>query len=384
MCQIKFLLFFIFLNSGLCPLFAQNYYAKDQFEKGEIELHVGDFGQAVKYYDQAIASYSLYTQAFFSRGKAHYYLQQFEKAQKDFEKAFALDAKRVDALFYKSVILYQQKSFEKAIEILNNALERDPGYAIAYNYRAECYRELGLNSQAIKDYGQAIRLDPIIPTLYVGRGQCYLANENYTEAVEDFTEAIRLEPRKFEYYRYRAEAQFLKGEYTLASKDMDFLASEDTNTQSYEHRLNAFCKASVKDYAGAISVISQLLRNHPEDIDLLVERADYFKAQKKSLEAIKDYEKALKAEPQNIELHFACGELYIQTEQYEAAQPHLRVVLEERLEDAEVWYLMGVSYYHLQEKSKAKYHLIKAAQLGYPAENMPTKIYKLAKKGYRR
>ncbi len=385
MSQIKFLLFFIFLNGWFSPLLAQNYYAKERFEKGEVELHVGDFGEAVKYYDQAIGSYQKYTAAFFSRGKAHYHLEQFEKAQKDFEKVFALDAKRIDALFYKGVILYEQQYFEKAIEVFDQALSRDPQYAIVYNYRAECYRELGLNSQAIKDYSEAIRLDSLIPVLYLGRGKCYLVSENYADATQDFSKAIALEPRKLSYYRYRAEAQYLHGAYALASEDMDYLSRQaESEVQIHEYRLNAFCKASVQDYAGAARVITELLRKAPDDIEALTERAVYYTKQGKSAEAIQDFEKALQLQPENIENHLACARLYMHTEQYQAAQTHLRVALEKNLEDAEIWYLLGLSYFYLEEKSLAKQHLIKAATLDYPAEEMPKKVYKLAKKGYRK
>ncbi|NJL15211.1 MAG: tetratricopeptide repeat protein [Microscillaceae bacterium] len=372
----------LWLNGHICQ--AQNTNAKSNFEKGEIELHVGDFKKALQYYSLAIASFPRYRQAYFSRGKAQVHLQKYKEARQDFAQCLRIDSSFVEAFFYLGIISYQENNYEEAIPFFDQAIARQPNYGIAYNYRAESYRELGLNQAAIADYTEAIRCQPQNATLFYGRGRCYLEIENFLPAIEDFSAAIRLEPRKIEYHRFRSESFFLKGQYAQAAQDLAWISKHFPEAfELYEWRLLAFCQAKAQDFLGAVASLSQVLAKTPMDAEAWAERGENYWQLRQAEAALHDFEKAKSLATENPAYDWAIGQLLLQQKSYQAAIPALQQARQAYPERAEIWYGLGEALYHLRQKAEAKIYLMEAARLQYPADKMLPALYRLAKKGYK-
>jgi tetratricopeptide (TPR) repeat protein len=363
-------------------ILGQNYDAKNNFQKGEIELHLGDFKEAVKYYSHAIAQYGRYVEAYFSRGKAYLYLQENSKALADFQKATEISPQNPNAYFYIGAIYFQQMQHEKAIEFFDKTLQLDDKFAIAYNYRAESYKILGLTTASINDYDKAIRLEPQEAILYFGRGKCYVEREDYAHAISDFSKAIDLEPRRFEYYQYLADAYFLNGNYQASAQNIDVMMKMDKQAVDVNYRsMNVFCKENSKDFLGAINALNQVIELHEDSAELYVQRAGYFKELKAWNNAIEDYNKVVSY--QQLAYYESIAQIYLEQKKYPEALQYFSKSIDSFPQNPNLWYQRGVLHLQLEHKKEAKVDLQQAAQLGFPKEQMDKKAYQYAKKGYK-
>lgn len=364
--------------------FSQNYWAKENFRKGEIELQLGNFKSAIQFYNKSIGTYKDYTAAYFSRGKAYLELENIDKALEDFYKTIQLDNSHPDPYFYLGAIHYKEGKYNDAIIDFDKATEADSTFAIAYNYKAEAYRELGLNSQAINNYSKAITYQSQEPILYFGRSKCYLEIEQYIKAIQDLNIAIALDPPNFTYYQHRAEASFLAGDYKGASQDIKTLVKIDSSAvELYYYGLNAVCLAETKNYKEAIEALNQVIKYENEQADLYAERADYWLGANNTSNAIRDYKKAIAIQPKNTIFYLKCGELYYNQGDNLQAIHYFSEYLKHHEEVAEIWYKRGLAQLNLGRKKDAKADFIKAAKLDFPKKQMSIKASKYTKKVYK-
>lgn len=360
--------------------FAQINIAKEHYEKGEIELHIGDFNAATKYYTKAIEKFKNYHEAYYGRGKSYLYLKKNEKALEDFKKASEIKPK-ANYFFYTGLIHYQTKKFEDALPAFDQALFADSTYSLAYNYRAEAYRELGLNTQAISDYSKAIQYVSKEATLYCGRGRAYLQAEKYAAAVLDFTQAIRLEPRKETYLHYRIEANFALQNYFAVVEDIEqMIEIRKDSTETHYFSLLAFCESHYQNYKKATEAISKVIQREPQNTNHLLERATYFIALQDYPNAIKDYTSVLELDASNVNHYLECAKLYRQIGNFDASIIYLDSAILTDSTNAESWYWLGMSYLELNQKKEAKLYLNKAIDLGFPTDKIDKKAVKYIRK----
>ncbi|MDX2306484.1 MAG: tetratricopeptide repeat protein [Microscillaceae bacterium] len=376
--------FFCFIVHPFLYTTAQDHRSKEFFDKGEIELHVGEFKEAIKYYSQAIQSFRNYKDAYFSRAKTFLLLQDSAKALKDFESLLKLDSNQARAHFYIGVMAYNASAFERSIQSFDRAIAANPNYALAYNYRASAYKELGLTAPAIDDYSRSIQLDPQVALLYFGRGKCYLELEDYQHAILDFDKAIELEPRKTIFRQFRAETNFLQGNYFQASQDIDMLQklTEDP-LPTYYHSLNAFCKAQNNNFEGAIESMNKVIQDEQDKPENYAERASYQARINAHQEALADYQKALSLDSDNVDYQIKIARIYFKLKNYPQTIKYVSTGILADGSQPELWYLRGTAYLAQNKKKEAKFDLGKAASLGFPAEEMSAEALKYAKKYFK-
>lgn len=373
----------IFFHSSF--IYAQTKFARDQFFKGEIELHVGEFKEAIKYYSKAIHYSPQYKEAYYSRAKTHLLLNDSASAISDFRRLIQLDARDARAYFYMGYMAYQSQNFEAAISLLNQALRLNSYYTLAYNYRAESYKALGMNSLALADYSQSLVFEPREAQLYFGRANCYLALNNFSAALADFRKALDLEPRNQEILKLIIETNFLAGNYFETAQEIDQLRrSNPSLVEDHYHYISAMCKASVKDYRGAIESLSRFIELKNDEPYYFEERASYYLKVNAFQQAIDDYQQAIALAPDVAENYLACVNIYILQEDYSNAIRYLDLALLQHDAHPEFWYLRGLSYLRTGNKKIAKANLEKAANLDYPEDQMETEAYKLARKVYKK
>ncbi|MCU0446487.1 MAG: tetratricopeptide repeat protein [Microscillaceae bacterium] len=369
---------FLVLN---VPIQAQSGYAQDNFQKGEIELHLGDFKAAIQYYSTAIAAHQGYAEAYYSRGKAHLYLQKYQAAVDDFYTLTHLKPQYAPGYFYLGAIFYQVADYERAAKFLNDAIRLDSNYALAYNYRAEVHKELGLSTYALEDYSRAIRLAPRESVLYFGRGKCYVNFNRYTEAINDFNKAIILEPRQLIYYQHRLEANYLAQNYAATAQDFEYLSQNDSrNIPPHYYHLYALSQAQTQQYQAAVVAMEQVLRYYPSQAALYEERAEYYQKLKNYPLAIVDYQKAATLDTNRHKYSAKIIELYEMVGDWQQTITYLDALLQSNPQQSEFWYRRGLAYWQLNDKKRAKSDFNEALKLGFPKDKMDKKAAKMLKK----
>jgi tetratricopeptide (TPR) repeat protein len=96
--------------------------------------NLGNYSQAIQYYDKALAIDPHYSYALTNKGVALDNLKNYTGALRYLDKALAIDAHNVRALNGKGVALYGLGNYTGAIEYYDKALAIDPHYVKAlYN-----------------------------------------------------------------------------------------------------------------------------------------------------------------------------------------------------------------------------------------------------------
>ena len=119
----------------------------------------GKLGEAIAEFDQAIALFPEYTEAYNNRGAAYFYMGDLDRAVLDYNQAIVLDDEYVEAYNNRGTAYLQLGETDRAIEDYNQAVLFDVDYGDAYNNRGAAYYRIGQFERAIRDFGDAIFLD---------------------------------------------------------------------------------------------------------------------------------------------------------------------------------------------------------------------------------
>jgi tetratricopeptide (TPR) repeat protein len=219
--------------------------------RGEYEMAIADFNEALKLNPNLAAAYIL-------KGRA---LVASVAKLSSIEDSFS----SITILIQSGQVSEEYiRVYDQAIENFTHAIRLDPNFAGAYNIRGYAYQAKNDTDRAIADYNQAIRLDPNFALAYSNRGSVYFDMGDYDHAIDDYTQAIRLNPN---------------------------------NSYVYSNRGNAY--NAKKDYDRAIADHNQAIRLDPNDSIAYINRGVVYYTLRNYAQAIADFETALKIEPNN-------------------------------------------------------------------------------------
>ena len=198
-------------NSG-ADLYIRN--GNDHYDKGEYEL-------AIDYYTQAIKLEVNNRNAYNCRGNAYYAMRNYDKAIEDYTRAIDLNPGDAGGFFIRGSVYYDKGEYDPAITDFTEAIQLNPKEAAFYNNRGTAYYAKGEYTKAIADYTQAISLNPNDIILYYPRGYTYYAMRDYDKAIEDYTQVIKFYPNVALFYNRRGDAYYAKGEHDRANADYE-------------------------------------------------------------------------------------------------------------------------------------------------------------------
>ena len=86
-------LIILFIGLMTAKLIYDRNRAKTFNTKGFAYYHIKDYQKAIENYNQAIAIYKSYYQAYYNRGNVYYELKEYQKALDDYNKAIIINPK---------------------------------------------------------------------------------------------------------------------------------------------------------------------------------------------------------------------------------------------------------------------------------------------------
>ena len=161
----------------------------------------------------------------------------------------------------------------KTIVILNDVLKRNPNnkelYVIWGDYEdaARAFAsgiEASNLSNAIAKYNKAIELDPLYTVAVLKKGKLYKQVENWDEALKFYNEAIKIDQSFAPAYREKAELLKSAGRYSQAVEAYAKYLSLN-NSCSVSQRYATFLFLT-KEYASAVKEIEKTIPCNPNNI----------------------------------------------------------------------------------------------------------------------
>lgn len=324
---------------------------------------IEDWEKAHALIDHALGQFPYNAELFYKRSCLALELERLEEARYDVEVALKLRPDEVAFLVQKARVLTMQSSFIDARETLSCALQYvdNPG---------EIYFELGLIAQNAEDYIEALRYFMAALKCNAGFEEALAESVICLEMLEETESAVRLVDEYLDEYPFSAQAWFLLGsthyrlgffEKAIRAFDYAILLNDDF-VPAYHGKGNA--QIEIYKYDAAVRTFLELLVRFPYDEAGLLSVADCFYAIEDYNTARRYYRRCNKFFPDSPDALAGIGDsLKAQRRYLEAIRFYMRAV--ERADGEHVEALAGLAEaeYQLGNPVYAQTALARALQL---------------------
>ena len=162
------------------------------------------------------------------------------------------------------------------------------------------------------DFDEAIRLAPQTPISYFNRGRAYCESYQYEQAIQDFDELIRLAPQFAMAYNQRGLAYF---RWCIFQVTTDGVLVKEGRIDIDDALLRGKLDSAFKDYEEAI-------RLDPQFASAYYNRGLAYHRLGQSERAMQDYEEAVRLDPQYADSYYEKGPLLMGTVIAPSHQPY--------------------------------------------------------------
>jgi tetratricopeptide (TPR) repeat protein len=129
-----------------------------------------------------------------NKGTALFYLGNYTEAIKYFDQALAIQPNDANALGGKGKSLEHLGNYTEAIKYFDQALAIQPNDVFALSGKGYTLGNLGNYTEAIKYFDQALAIQPNDANSLGGKGMALFYLGNYTEAIKYFDQALAIQP----------------------------------------------------------------------------------------------------------------------------------------------------------------------------------------------
>lgn len=299
---------------------------------GVIELNTGNLNKARQYFGKALEIDPNYATAIDNLGTVDYLHGNLDLAQKRFLKAISINPNSSTAYFHMAQIYDKKSGYSKALDALDHSLRLKPNSSVAYNLRGEILKKQGNETAAIESFKKSIALRPENTKPYINLAKIYERRFDNELAIANLKSALAVNPAQYMVKLKVGELSLLKGDYKEALKYYSSLVGvEGYNADALKGMANAYF-AEVRDTASKSAT-----------------------ANKKELQnAYNNIEKALQANPNDLDLYLAKLKMAKLTNQEKATQETLEKIINAPVRGLNDLLAKGDAYYAMNKYQEAK------------------------------
>jgi tetratricopeptide (TPR) repeat protein len=237
------------------PYFYQAYY-----EAGRCQLNSGKKDLAIKSFSEALDVYPEYYDALVERGRLLGETGKEKDALADFSKAISLKPGRYEAYSARAALHEQQGRIKNATEDLNTAIGCDAGNGTLYYRRGMLLEASNKTTAAAGDYLKAGQLSDNADAWYRYAVLKSAAGE-HRSAIEAYSKAVAAGKRTKELFEGRARAYYLTASFAEAQKDFTELIATYKSGTADNYYFRGMCyhrtgnpEAAMKDLNRSVSL----------------------------------------------------------------------------------------------------------------------------------
>jgi predicted O-linked N-acetylglucosamine transferase (SPINDLY family) len=141
------------------------------FNRGNLLLELKRTEEALESYDRVLAARQDFAGVWNNRGTALRGLNRLDAALASFQRAVTLAPGHFNALTNAAVILWDMKRLPEALAAVDRALGVQPGFAEALYVKANVLRDLGRTGEALAAYEATLKSNPAHPHALNGAAQ---------------------------------------------------------------------------------------------------------------------------------------------------------------------------------------------------------------------
>ncbi|MCI0359696.1 MAG: tetratricopeptide repeat protein [Planctomycetaceae bacterium] len=243
------------------------------------------------------------------QGRALIYLErgESEKAIADLEKLVEKEANNPAAIGALAEALTNMKKYDEALKYCGKVIELAPRSTLGYSLRARVHILKDDLKAGLSDLNEAVKINPNdLPSLLM-RSRLNAAEGKHDEARADIEKVLRLAPDLPQAILMRSVLAAQKDKYGEAIADVQILLQTDPTNVEYRLQLATYMVGD-KRPRKAIDVLTSIIEGMGDKLDdeqketksdALRARGDALLSVGKHADAIKDYDEALKLDPEN-------------------------------------------------------------------------------------
>jgi tetratricopeptide (TPR) repeat protein len=268
---------------------------------------------------------------------ANFYLRKGtgdDKALSVYENALKFEPTNIQLLRILATIYLKKKNHTKAIEMYERLLKLGQADAAVYKNLSKVYlQERRVDEKALEVYRKVLALEPGNRPLNLILGQTYLKNRRLDEeAILVYEKALEFAP-SLNLREVLGQAYLQKGDIEKA-RDIAkqwVVNSSFIYTPESTGILSTYIEATLKMNAHSeiIPFLMRLLKIYPNDKFLLEQLSQvYQRMECVDKNALDIYQRALKTQPTDLNLHKILAKAYLQNEEINECMNELKIILQ--------------------------------------------------------
>ncbi len=155
-------------------------------QRGIRRLQDGQYQQALKDFNIAIAIHPGFSEPYLNRGVTFRKMGIYNSAIEDFNRAIELHNNYVDAYFNRGLTFNEMEQYDRALRDLKTAVIMNPAYHHGYYHMGNIYFAQNDFYAAIDAYTRCIEADSNFVWAYYKRGQSYDRLRKFPGAINDY------------------------------------------------------------------------------------------------------------------------------------------------------------------------------------------------------
>ncbi len=231
------------------------------------------------------------------------------KALADMQQAIELDPENTSYRLAKAIFLRQANKLDDALATIAEVIELNPENGNAVILQGEIYRQQNRIEEALASFDKATELAPQAPGPFQNRGEIFRKQDKYEEALQQFNEVLKLQPGVLLTLLHRADAYLANNQLEEALSDIDVVIEKQPIVAA--HRLRAEILAKMDRLDEAIEEMERVSVAMPGQTELKMQLALYYLVDKQPSKAITAYSDVLDQESNNFLALQARGDSFL-------------------------------------------------------------------------
>jgi tetratricopeptide (TPR) repeat protein len=241
-------------------------------------------------------------------GKSAFMLRKYDKSIEYYLLLSQLQPLNAEDLKLLGKSNAETKNDSLAIVFMLQSILKDSAQEDIYNELGSAHMRRKEFAKACPMYSKKIGQDSTYTPAYINLALCLEQTQEWGQAREALTAAIKQSPNYPLAYYHLAYTLSRMDSAKIAKQTYDqFITLVDTNKTKYQNALGdayryiSWYYLAEKNFPQALDAITNTILYKPDDIELLIWRAQTLHALNKRDEAKKEYQKVLKRDPNNKE-----------------------------------------------------------------------------------
>lgn len=167
---------------------------EELYSKGVDFGSLGNYDEAIKYFDKVLEMEPNHEKALFNKGWAYEDMGKLEKALECYEKLIEINPKNSEAWYNKSFVLQKLNRDEEALNFFDDLLLIESNNADILANKGTILGKLGRFYEAYECFDRATELSPFNADFWNKKAMVLYKLNRYKEALESCNKALEIEP----------------------------------------------------------------------------------------------------------------------------------------------------------------------------------------------